>query len=153
MTRSLSLVVGALFSGLLILPAHSQRLSPKASSIPFSPAEAKVLQRLTSLQTLPDGPWHFHSGDVAHGESPTLDDSGWQMVAAKSKAGKEAVWYRRMIEVPKTLNGYDLTGAAINFNFRAYANGPLNEIIYYNGRRVALGEDLETIELFGSAKP
>ena len=119
----------------------------------FSPAESKVIARLESLQTLPGGSWRFHAGDVAHGEAVTLDDSSWQTVEPKSTAGKEAVWYRRTIEVPKTLDGYDLTGAEISFRFRATANGPMPEIIYFNGRRVALGDDLEQIPLFTDAKP
>ena len=71
----------------------------------------------------------------------------------RSKAPQDAVWYRRVIEVPKTLNGYDLTGSRIWFQFRADANGPMPEIIYFNGRRVALGDDLEPIVLFDPAKP
>ena len=92
-------------------------------------------------------------GDVAHGEAPELDDSSWQTVAGKSHAPTEAVWYRRWIEVPKTLNGYDLSGARIWFQFEAYANGPMPQIIYFNGRRVAMGDDLEPIVLFDHAQP
>ncbi len=55
--------------------------------------------------------------------------------------------------MPETLNGYDLTGARIWFQFHADANGPMPEILYFNGRRVALGDDLEPIVLFDSAKP
>jgi alpha-mannosidase len=75
------------------------------------------------------------------------------VVGPKSKGPMDAVWYRREIEVPKTLHGYDLTGARIWFQFRADANGPMPEIIYFNGRRVALGDDLEPIVLFEPAKP
>ncbi len=35
----------------------------------------------------------------------------------------------------------------------ADANGPVPEILYFNGRRVALGEDLEPVVLFDEAKP
>ena len=153
MTRTPSYLICALFSGVLLLPVQAQRMTPQANLLPLSAAENAVLERLASLQTLPDGPWRFHAGDVPHGESPALDDSKWAVVNGRTKAGKEAVWYRRSIEVPKTLNGYDLTGADIKFEFRASANGPLTEIIYFNGRRVALGDDLESIDLFGSAKP
>ena len=38
-------------------------------------------------------------------------------------------------------------------SFQATANGPMPEIIYFNGRRVALGDDLEPIVLFDKAKP
>ena len=105
------------------------------------------------LNSLPVGEWRFHAGDIPHGESPTLDDSAWPLQRPRAKAPQDAVWYRRVIEVPKTLNGYDLTGSRIWFQFRADANGPMPEIIYFNGRRVALGDDLEPIVLFDPAKP
>ena len=66
---------------------------------------------------------------------------------------EDALWFRQWIEVPKTLNGYDLTGAQIWFRFEAWVNGPLPQIIYFNGRRVAMGDDLEPIVLFDQAKP
>ena len=54
--------------------------------------------------------------------------------------------------MPQTLNGYDLTGARIWFQFHAYANGPMPQILYFNGRRVAMGDDLEPVVLFDGAK-
>ncbi len=126
---------------------------PGSTATQLSPAEQKTLDTLDSLQSLPDGPWRFHAGDLPHGESPTLDDSSWTEVQPKSTAGKEAVWYRRTVTVPKTLHGYDLAGTSISFRFHAYGNGPMPQIIYFNGRRVALGDDLEAIDLFTDAKP
>jgi alpha-mannosidase len=108
---------------------------------------------LVQLNMLPDGPWRIHEGDLPHGESPTLDDHSWPTATSPSKAGKDAVWYRRRITIPQTLNGYDLTGVNVSFEFVDYANGPMPEIIYFDGRRVALGEDLEEIPLFDHAKP
>jgi len=70
-----------------------------------------------------------------------------------TKGPTASAWYRQWIEVPKFLAGYDLTGARIWFQFKASANGPMPEIIYFNGRRVALGDDLEPIVLFDKAKP
>jgi alpha-mannosidase len=113
----------------------------------------KVITRLTLLRELPDGQWKTHSGDVAHGEAVDLDESDWKPIAHNSKAPNEAVWFRQTYTVPATLNGYDLTGSRIWFQFNAYANGPMPEIVYFNGRRVALGDDLEPIVLFDKAKP
>jgi len=119
----------------------------------YSVQSQAVVQRLTLLNRLPAEEWRFHAGDLAHGESPDLDDSSWQLVKPRMEAPQDAVWFRRWIEVPPSLQGYDLTGARIWFSFRADANGPMPEIIYFNGRRVALGDDLEPIVLFDKAKP
>jgi len=114
-----------------------------------------VITQLSTLTRLPADEWRYHAGDLAHGESTTLDDTsaGWTEVKSGTDAVNDAVWYRRTIEVPKTLHGYDLTGARIWFQFHANANGPMPEIVYFNGRRVALGDDLEPIVLFDKAQP
>ena len=112
-----------------------------------------VVRALHSLPNLPADEWRFHAGDVPHGETVGLDDSSWMLVRPNSTAPNDAVWYRRVIEVPRNLNGYDLAGARIWFQFHADANGPMPQIIYFNGRRVAMGDDLEPIVLFDDAKP
>jgi alpha-mannosidase len=118
------------------------------------PADARaVIDRLSMLGELPDGAWKLHAGDLAHGETVGLDESGWQPITLKAKAPKEAVWFRQTYQVPATLGGYDLTGARIWFQFHASANGPMPEILYFNGRRVAMGDDLEPVVLFDGAKP
>ncbi len=131
----------------------AQSFTPVREQKNLSPAAQAKLHILETLNALPPGEWRYHAGDVPHGESVALDDSSWTLVAPRTKASKEAAWYRRTIEVPKTLNGYDLTGARIWFQFQASANGPMPQIIYFNGRRVALGDDLEPIVLFEPARP
>ena len=111
-----------------------------------------VVDRLGELHEIPDGVWKTHSGDLAHGEAAGLDESAWQEIKRGGKAPNEAVWFRQTYQVPQTLNGYDLTGARIWFQFHAYANGPMPEILYFNGRRVAMGDDLEPIVLFDQAR-
>jgi alpha-mannosidase len=116
-------------------------------------ALSKVIGRLSRLHELPDGAWKMHSGDMAHGEAVNLDESSWEAKASGAKAPNDAVWFRQTYEVPQTLNGYDLTGSRIWFQFHANANGPMPQILYFNGRRVAMGDDLEPIVLFDQAKP
>lgn len=116
-------------------------------------ASRAVIERLSKLYELPDGTWRMHVGDLAHGEAVNLDDSTWATIAPRGTAPNDAAWFRQTYEVPQTLAGYDLTGARIWFQFHAEANGPMPEIIYFNGRRVALGDDLEPVVLFGDAKP
>jgi hypothetical protein len=83
-----------------------------------------VVQRLSQLDRLPAEEWRFHAGDLAHGESPEFDDSSWKSVKPRMDASQDAVWFRRWIEVPQSLHGYDLTGARIWFSFQANVDGP-----------------------------
>jgi alpha-mannosidase len=149
--------IGFLALGLLALfarPGRAQNAADAAKIAAALPAQAQtVVERLSSLGELPDGTWKMHSGDMAHGETANLDDSGWQVTAKEAKAPNEAVWFRQTVTVPPTLNGYDLTGARIWFQFHISGNGPMPQILYFDGRRVALGDDLEPIILFDDAKP
>jgi alpha-mannosidase len=151
--RFVSLVVVAaamLFAG----RAVAQSAVDAAKIAASLPAGAQtVIDRLSSLRELPDAAWKMHSGDLAHGEALNLDESGWQPIATGSLAPKDAVWFRQTYQVPATLNGYDLTGARIWFQFHATANGPMPQILYFNGRRVAMGDDLEPVVLIDQAKP
>jgi alpha-mannosidase len=135
------------------MTAWGQSFTPKREQKNLSPEALAKLHTLETLNALPGGEWRFHAGDLAHGESISVDDSSWPLVKPGQVAPNEAVWYRREIEVPKTLSGYDISGARVWFQFNADANGPMPEIIYFNGRRVALGDDLEPIVLFEPAKP
>jgi alpha-mannosidase len=156
LARAIRRLAAILALPLILLTASAEAQSPKdvAQLVQSLPPESQaVVERLASFDTLPAAEWHYHAGDLAHGEAVDLDDSSWPLVGARSKGSTEAAWYRRTIEVPKTLNGYDLTGARIWFQFRAGANGPIPQIIYFNGRRVALGDDLEPIVLFDPVKP
>jgi alpha-mannosidase len=142
------------FAALTASHAAAQNAAEAAKITATLPAEARaVIDRLTTLRELPDGLWKMHAGNLAHGEAVTLDESDWQPIALKSKMANDAFWFRQSYQVPATLGGYDLTGARIWFQFHASANGPMPEILYFNGRRVAMGDDLEPVPLFESAKP
>ncbi len=154
LTSRLACVALLATAALSLQPGHAQIPSDAAElTKALPPASRTTIDRLNELNTLPVDGWRFHAGDIAHGESTSLDDSSWPILPEKGNATKDAVWFRRTIEVPKALHGYDLTGTRIWFQFHANANGPMPEIIYFNGRRVALGDDLEPIVLFDDAKP
>ena len=147
---------GVICLGIVTIAASASAQPPtdfKKATALLPPDAQTVVDRLGSFRELPDGQWRMHSGNLPHGEDVDLDDSGWQTVAPNSKASNDSVWFRQTYTVPETLNGYDLTGARIWFEFHADANGPMPEILYFNGRRVALGDDLEPIVLFDKAKP
>jgi alpha-mannosidase len=147
-----------LTSALLLAPfctSASAQHRRHATEIPatLSPQSQQVVERLGTFDNLPAESWRSHVGNVAHGEAVDLDDSSWPVVKPGTAATQDAVWYRQLVEIPKTLNGYDLTGARIWFKFNARGDRSMPQIIYFNGRRVALGDDLEPIVLFDNAKP
>jgi alpha-mannosidase len=139
-------------SGILLLhAATAQKVKEAALPSALSGQSEEILDKLASLSALPKPDWRYHAGDLSHGESSSLDDSSWQPAAPMLPA--DALWLRATIEVPKSLNGYDLTGTQISLRLRISANGPVNQIVYFNGRRVAMGTDLEPIVLFPDARP
>jgi alpha-mannosidase len=147
----LALAAVALVMAIIPHTLYAQRgASPTAS---LTPHTREVVEQLGKLRALDANGWKYHAGDLPHGEDVNLDDSSWTSVDRRDTMPAGAVWYRRWFEMPKTLNGYDLPEARIWFQFRVDAHGPLTEIIYFNGRRVALGEGLEPVVLFDHAKP
>ena len=132
---------------------HTQAMTEAQLVGDLPPAARATVERLGVLNEIQADQWRFHAGDIAHGEAPTLDDASWSIVQPKSQAPAEAAWYRRVIEIPATLNGYDPTGMRVSFQFRIGSSEDVPEIIYLDGRRVALGSDLEPIVLTESARP
>ncbi len=142
-------------SGLVLARAqgHTQAVTPEQLVQGLPPEARATIERLAALNQIDVNDWRYHVGDLPHGESPTLDDSSWTTVQPKSQAPAEAVWYRRVIEVPATIHGYDTSGMRISFQFEASAKEDLPQIVYLDGRRVALGSNLEPIILTENAKP
>jgi alpha-mannosidase len=141
-------VLSALLSSSLL---HAQSVEEIVKDLPAN--EQQVVKQLGEMSNLPSGDWRFHDGDLPHGESTSLDDSTWSVVKPGSTSPGQAVWFRQWVEIPKNLHGYDLTGTRIWFQFRAHGHGATTQILYFNGRRVALGEELEPVVLFDSARP
>jgi alpha-mannosidase len=146
--RALCLLLGA-----LIATTADAQTDPKVEPLKLSAHSDQVLAALKAVGTLTAEDWRVHTGDLAHGEAPDLDDRAWPVVKAPYVTGPDAVWFRRTVVVPKSLGGYAPTGAAISFTFNIWTPGPAPVIVYFDGRRVAMGEQLEPISLFAHAKP
>ena len=70
--RLVSLVVIGVLSG---ARANAQTAAQAAEIVKtLSGHSREVVQRLTELNQLPSGDWRIHPGDLAHGESPDLDE-------------------------------------------------------------------------------
>ncbi len=151
--RIFALLILAFGALLAVTSAAAQRGGEVGRGLALLPQSRIVVERLMSLSQLPAGNWKTHEGDLPYGEAVNQDESGWQNAAVGAHFSTSAVWFRQTIQLPATLNGYDLSGARVWFQFHADANGSIPVILYFNGRRVALGEDLEPEVLFDDARP
>ena len=116
----------------------------------LSPPAQAVMARLSKLDSMSINDWRFHIGDLAHGEAIDLDDAAWQVIHTPFQSdSKDTVWFRTWVQIPKTLDGYDLTGArtwieSLRDNYAA---------VYVNGQRVSSGADAEPLVLSSGATP
>ena len=129
---ALLVVAGALlFTGRVVAQDDPAQKMPAG----LTAASSTVIERLAGLETLPDGEWMTHTGDLAHGEALHLDESSWQPIAVGDKAGKDAVWFRQTYQVPATLNGYDLTGRGSGSRFDANGHVPSGDSLLQRAAR------------------
>jgi alpha-mannosidase len=135
------------------LPGLQAQQTTVEVSSRLSPESQAVIQRLASLSKLPAATWRYHLADLLHGENPDVDDSGWQSVTGPTKLPQADFWFRTLIEIPKEIHGYALSGTRISLFVNVDADIPVSEIVYFNGRRVALGTSLGPITLFDEARP
>ena len=88
---------------------------------PPIPAYFNLIERLNALSELLDGVWKVQAGDIAHGENAGLDNSGWPSLAWTGSRPRplrsRASGFARHYAVPKTVGGYDMTGARVWFHF------------------------------------
>jgi alpha-mannosidase len=85
--------------------------------------------------------WQWHPGDLPHGENPGIDGGDWKPWSGELHPGKAALWVRGTVEVPAA--GYNLDGAGLYFHMHPGPNGTTEQIVYLDGRRIAMGTDLE----------
>lgn len=109
-----------------------------------------MLQQLEELGKLNISTWRFHAADLAHGEAPELDDSSWQQVTKSPYRWKGGPgWLRTRLVVPVKYDGYDLTGAGLRLD----VDSDNDVIVYVNGSRLAMGEDLEPTRFAEHVRP
>lgn len=146
------LLAGMLLNA-LSLRAENQLAEEARAELQKFPARTQALiPQLFALDWLPQPQWKMHIANLPRGETVDLDDSAWKGVKTPSQDPADALWYRAWIGVPRNVGGEEITGAKIFFHINAKADGLGPTIIYFNGRRVAMGDDLEPIILFDASK-
>jgi len=133
---------------MLALPSWAQ----EKSTLPESYKSA--LNRLQSLVVYPETEWRFHA-DVAHPEDPSLNDPDWEQMKEGDSWKNGARVLRRWIEIPKSINGYDISGARVELDLRFESQDAIIVTVFSNHSQVArTDEDMQQpIPLTESAVP
>ena len=90
-------------------------------------------------QTLPD--WKAHQDNLAHGEDPSLNDSDWSPFRISEPWQEGPVWFRRWVEIPQLMGGYDIRGVRVRLDLRVSAEGSSQVRVFFNGALAEMADE------------
>jgi alpha-mannosidase len=122
--------------GLLIyLPAAQAQVSQQKN-----PYQSQLSQlHAMFAQMLAD--WKAHPDNLAHGEDPGLNDTDWSPFRISEQWSKGPVWFRRWVEVPQSMGGYDIRGARVRLDLRVNADDSLPVRVFFNGSLAEMADE------------
>jgi alpha-mannosidase len=143
------LVEGAAFP--LLAQALPLRMQGELVSNPFS----RALKRLEAMITIPLTEWRSHPDNLPHPEDPSLRESDWDPIKVGQRVNQRPVWFRRVVEIPRTMGGYGIEGKRVMLALRLGFDGHGRVRVFFNGSMVEM-TDISTqqpILLSESARP
>ncbi|MDE3178901.1 MAG: alpha-mannosidase [Acidobacteriota bacterium] len=142
-----SFIAENLFAGGEPLPAGAQRFGGRQ---PFegNPYHDE-LQRLRDMTEMVITGWKTHPDNIPHAEDPGLNDSDWTVEPSMegmrrrerdALSGEGGTWFRKLIEIPKSMGGYNIQGMKVNLNahVRSRTRGMVR--VFVNGGMVEMTE-------------
>ena len=143
------LVEGAAFP--LLAQAFPRGMRQDLESNPHRAA----LEKLEAMVTLPLPDWRAHVDNLPHPEDPRLDDSDWKLVKVGERLNGRPMWFRRTVEIPQSMGGYDTEGRRMLLALRLGFPGHGRVRVFFNGSMVEMTADntQQPILLTESAKP
>jgi alpha-mannosidase len=90
-------------------------------------------------QTLPD--WEAHPDNLPHGEDPSLNNADWSPVRISNQWGNGPVWFRRWVEIPQSMGGYNIRGARVRLDLRVSAEGSSQVRVFFNGALAEMADE------------
>lgn len=98
------------------------------------------LSRLHAMFAQPLTDWKAHPDNLAHGEDPNLNDADWSPVRISEQWGNGPVWFRRSVEIPQSMGGYNIRGARVRLDLRVSAEGSSRTRVFFNGSLAEMGD-------------
>jgi alpha-mannosidase len=90
-------------------------------------------------QMLPD--WKAHPDNLAHGEEPSLDDADWSSFRISEEWKNGPVWFRRWVEIPQAVGGYNIRGALVRLDLGVSAEGSSPVRVFFNGSLAEMADE------------
>jgi alpha-mannosidase len=114
-----------------------------------------TLERLQAMVSLPLPEWRAHADNLPHPEDPALNDSSWEAIKVREPWKDGHVWFRRTVEIPKFMGGYNIQGKPIRLDLRLHFRGRGQVRVFFNGSMVERTSEStqEPILLTQSARP
>lgn len=146
------------------LPAGAQRFLLGIGQAERNNPFRSALQRLEEMTGIAITGWKTHADNLPHPEAVTLDDSDWENAqpmqnrfgrAAERSSGEGAAWFRKRVEIPKSLGGYNIQGLSVRLNLRVFSRTRGLIRVFSNGSLVEMapGNTQQPILLTESAQP
>jgi alpha-mannosidase len=138
---------------------------PSVENGPYQSA-VKKLQAMTGIAVTG---WKWHADNVPHPEDPSLNDHDWQALTLPAvqqgraffrslrrlMVGTGPTWFRKWVQVPRTMGGYNIQGLPVKLNLRVLgrSRGPIR--VFSNGSMVEMtpSNTQQPILLMDKARP
>ncbi|MGH9449251.1 MAG: alpha-mannosidase [Terriglobia bacterium] len=140
-----SFLAESLFAGGEPLPGGAQRYMRGRQAFQNNPYES-ALQKLAAMVETEITGWKTHPDNIPHAEDPGLDDSDWAVEPPRGQfrredlTGEGGTWFRKLIEMPKTMGGYDIQGLPVKLNARIFSRTRGMVRVFVNGGMVEMTE-------------
>jgi alpha-mannosidase len=149
-------------------PPPPQEFFEGEEAVRNSPYES-ALRRLQAMMTAPVTGWKWHADTMPHPESPALNDADWQVFRLPSEqqgrrffeelrhsvVGTGPVWFRKWIEIPRSMGGYNIQGLTVKLDLRIFSSsrGPFR--VFANGSMVEMtqSDTQQPVLLMDQARP
>ncbi len=134
MSRTWALMVA--LCGLLFCPPPAQAQEGQGKN-PYH-SELSQLHAMFA-QTLPD--WKAHQDNLAHGEDSSLNDADWSPFRISEAWQNGPVWFRRWVEIPQSMGGYNIRGLRVRLDLRVSAEGSSQVRVFFNGALAEMADE------------
>lgn len=101
---------------------HPAAAQTAAAIKTLSPASQAVIARLAKLGDERIGGWKYYFGHLSGGQRTALDDSAWGEIRPSARINRTGEnWLRKWIDIPATVDGYDLKGCRVLVSLMVHA--------------------------------